>query len=125
MQCGQSFRICKKCGNLTGMIHDSGTPMFCCGREMSELIPNSVDASKEKHVPVIQINGAQVSVEIGAEPHPMTEAHAITWIYLKEKSGGQRRCLKFNAPAKTVFTTTDPEAIYAYCNLHGLWIKEI
>ena len=126
--CDQSFRTCKHCGNLVGMIHASGVPMICCGEEMEEIKPNTVDASKEKHVPVVSIDQNQVSVAIGSEPHPMLEAHYIQWIYLKGSQGGQRRCLGAGDAAKVTFVMTDgdkPAAVYAYCNLHGLWMTEV
>ena len=66
------FFICKKCGNIIGMIHDSTMPLSCCGQEMQELVPNTVDAAKEKHVPEVCIDGNMVHVHIGSTEHPMT-----------------------------------------------------
>ena len=77
------FYVCKHCGNLVGMIHNAGVPMVCCGEPMTELIPGSVDASAEKHVPVIQVEGDLVKVEIGSAAHPMVEEHFIQWVYLQ------------------------------------------
>ena len=124
MSCEPKFYVCKKCGNLVGMIHASGAKMVCCGEEMSELVANTVDASKEKHVPVVTVSGTTVTVKIGAVEHPMTEEHLIQWVYLDTAKGGQRKCLKAgDKPEVTFSLTADDKAIaaYAYCNLHGLW----
>jgi len=118
------FFVCKKCGNLVGTIHDSGVPMVCCGEEMTELKANTVDASKEKHVPVITVSGNAVTVKIGTVEHPMTAEHYIQWVYLETVKGGQRKTLKpGDKPEVTFALTADDKAIAAfeYCNLHGLW----
>jgi superoxide reductase len=118
------FYVCKKCGNLVGMIHASGAKMVCCGEEMTELIPNTVDASKEKHVPVVTVSGNTVTVKIGSVEHPMTEEHYIQWVYLETAKGGQRKQFKPGDKPEVSFSlTADDKAIaaYAYCNLHGLW----
>lgn len=124
----QKFFICKHCGNLIGMIHSSGAKVVCCGDEMTELVPNTVDASLEKHVPVVTVTTNTVSVKIGSAAHPMTEEHYIQWIYLQTASGGKRECLKpGDAPEATFALTKEekPVAVFAYCNLHGLWKTEI
>ncbi|MCI2106051.1 MAG: desulfoferrodoxin [Intestinimonas sp.] len=124
---GKRFFICKHCGNLIGMIHASGVPVVCCGEPMTELVPGSVDASAEKHVPVVSVSGNLVTVTVGSTPHPMEEKHFIQWIYLETEQGGQRKCLKPGAEPRAVFAldADRPVAAYAYCNLHGLWKKEI
>lgn len=125
MMCEEKkFYVCKHCGNLVGMIHSSGAPMICCGDPMTELVPNTVEASVEKHLPVLTILGGTVSVKVGSVPHPMTQEHHIAWIFLQTEQGGQRACLAVDGEAKAEFalTATDkPVAAYAYCNLHGLW----
>ncbi|MCX7615514.1 MAG: desulfoferrodoxin family protein [Clostridiales bacterium] len=124
----QKFFICKHCGNIVGMIHSSGAPIVCCGEPMQELIPNTVDASKEKHVPVSSVNGHNVMVVVGSVEHPMTEEHHIEWIYLLTESGGQRKCLKPGDKPEATFALTNddkPLLAYAYCNLHGLWKSEV
>ena len=117
------FFICKHCGNLVGMIHNSGVPMICCGEKMAQLVPNTVDASTEKHVPVITRDGNKVTVRIGAAPHPMTAEHSIQWIYLHTANGGQRRSLQAGDAPEATFCVREGEPVsaYAYCNLHGLW----
>lgn len=125
--CETKFYICEHCGNLIGMIHNAGVPMKCCGQNMTALEPGVVEASHEKHIPVVTVDGNTVKVEIGAVAHPMTEEHSITWVYLQTDRGGQRKCLKSgDAPAVT-FALADekPVAVYAYCNLHGLWKTDL
>ncbi len=121
------FFLCEECGNLVGMIHNSGAPMTCCGQKMKELTPNTVDAAKEKHVPVVKVEGDLVTVEVGSVAHPMTEAHLIQWIYLQTEKGGQRKMLKPGEEPKAVFALHDDKAVaaYEYCNLHGLWKLEL
>ena len=121
------FYRCKHCGNLIGMIHNSGVPIICCGEPMEELIPGSVDASVEKHLPVIKANKHSVTVEVGTAVHPMTEEHAIQWVYLLTSGGGQRKTLKPGGAPSVTFALAEetPLAAYAYCNLHGLWMAEL
>ncbi len=121
------FFICNHCRNLVGMVHDSGVPMVCCGEKMHELIPNTVDASGEKHLPVVTVKDNLVEVNVGSVDHPMLDAHYIEWIYLETEHGGQRKALKPGDAPHATFALQDdkPVAVYAYCNLHGLWKTEI
>ena len=121
------FYICEKCGNIAGKIHDSGVPMVCCGQKMTRLEPGTVDASREKHLPVVEVEGNTVRVTIGSVIHPMAEEHSILWVYLETDKGGQRKCLEVGAAPVVTFALSDekPIAAYAYCNLHGLWKSEI
>ena len=121
------FYICEKCGNLVGMINASGVQMVCCGQKMTALEPGVVEASHEKHIPVVAVNGNEVTVTVGSAIHPMAEEHSILWIYLETDKGGQRKTLKPGEAPVAVFVLKDeaPVAAYAYCNLHGLWKAEI
>ena len=122
------FYICRRCGNLVGAIHESGVPMMCCGQKMEELVPNTTDASGEKHVPVVTVNGNVVEVNVGSVNHPMTEEHLIQWIYVHTQQGGQRKALKAGQAPHAVFHLADGDkalSVYAYCNLHGLWMTKI
>ena len=123
----KKFYVCRKCGNMVGMLHESGVPLMCCGQKMEELTPNTVEASQEKHLPVVAVNGDTVSVKVGSAAHPMMEEHFIEWIYLQTENGGQRKVLKpGDAPeAEFVLKNDKPVAVYAFCNLHGLWMTEI
>lgn len=121
------FYICRHCGNLIGMIQDTGVPVMCCGEKMQPLVPNTVDASGEKHLPVAQVSGGVVSVNIGSAAHPMIPEHYIQWVYLQTANGGQRKALKPGDAPEVKFCLGDdqPVAVYAYCNLHGLWMTEL
>ncbi len=121
------FYICEHCGNLIGMIHDAGVPMMCCGQKMTKLEAGTVEASKEKHIPAVSVEGNSVKVEVGAVAHPMAEEHSILWVYLQTDRGGQRKNLKVGDAPAVNFALADekPVAVYAYCNLHGLWKTDI
>ena len=121
------FFICEHCGNIIGVIHDAGVPMMCCGQKMTQLVPGTVEASVEKHLPVVKVDGDKVMVEIGSAPHPMAEEHSILWVYLQTDKGGQRKNLAVGEAPRAEFALADekPVAVYAYCNLHGLWKTEI
>lgn len=123
----QKFLRCAHCGNIVGLIHDAGVPMLCCGEKMQEMEPNTVDAATEKHVPDVTVEGNKVTVQVGSVIHPMEEKHFIMWIYLETKKGGQRKCLSPGEEPKAVFVVEDDEAVavYEYCNLHGLWKKDL
>jgi superoxide reductase len=94
---------------------------------MGELKANTTDAAQEKHVPVAEVSGNQVTVKVGSVVHPMTEQHLITWIYLQTEKGGQRKKLAAGEAPEAVFTLHDdkPVAVYAYCNLHSLWKADL
>ncbi len=123
----QKFYICRICGNLVGMIHDSEVEIICCGEPMQELVPNTAEAAFEKHLPVVKTEGSKVTVTIGSTLHPMVPEHYIQWVYLQTKNGGQRKNLEPGAQPEAVFSVEGDEAVaaFAYCNLHGLWKTEI
>ncbi len=120
----QKFYICEHCGNIIAMVRDKGVPVMCCGQKMTALIPGTTDAAQEKHVPVYQVEGTQVTVTVGAVEHPMTPEHSIEWISIQTKQGSQRKALRPGEAPKACFALCEGdevEAVYAYCNLHGLW----
>lgn len=121
------FYICKHCGNIVGLIHNAGVPLVCCGEKMSELVPNTTEAATEKHLPVVEMDGNIVKVSVGSVEHPSTEEHYIAWVYLETAHGGQRKAIKPGDKPEVSFALQDDEliAVYAYCNLHGLWKTEI
>lgn len=123
----QKFFKCDICGNFVGTIHNSGAPMTCCGQEMKQLFPNTVEASTEKHIPKVEVKGRLVYVEIGSVLHPAEEAHHIEFIYLQTKNGGQRRSIKVGDKPVAMFAIVDdmPLEVYAYCNIHGLWKSDV
>ncbi|MCL2438385.1 MAG: desulfoferrodoxin [Coriobacteriia bacterium] len=129
------FFKCEHCGNLAELIHDSGVPMVCCGESMHELVANTVDASYEKHVPAVtRIDTcpcgctceSALRVEVGSEPHPMTKEHHISFICVETENGAKRRNLQVDQAPVAEFCCCDdrPVAVYAYCNLHGMWKTE-
>ena len=118
------FYVCKHCGNIIAYAKNKGVPVMCCGEKMTELVPGSVDAASEKHVPVISVEGNKVTVTGGEVAHPMAEEHFIEWIALETAEGNQRKELKPGQKPEAVFMMTESDkvvAAYAYCNLHGLW----
>ncbi len=120
----QKFFVCKHCGNLVSMIHESGVPIICCGEPMQALEPNTSEGAGEKHLPVIEQKGGEVTVKVGSVPHPMLPEHSIQWIYLCTQLGGQRHILDpGNAPQATFILAPGDKVVaaYEYCNIHGLW----
>ena len=121
------FYICAHCGNIVEMVRDAWMKPHCCGREMEELIPGSVDASAEKHVPAVRVSENLVEVNVGAVNHPMEEVHWIEWVQLVSDKGSYRKWLKPGEVPNVQFPLLGekPLVVYAYCNLHGLWKKEL
>lgn len=118
------FLKCEHCGNIVEMIEDKGVPVVCCGQRMTELVAGTSDGAREKHVPVYEVNGSTVLVMIGEVAHPMIPEHYIEWIVLQTKNGVQRRELKPGEKPEAIFALCEGDevvAVYAYCNLHGLW----
>lgn len=123
----KKFFVCEHCGNFVGMIKDAGVPMMCCGQKMTEVIPGTSDGAAEKHVPVFTVEGNKVTVTVGSVEHPMAEEHYIEWIVVETAKGTQRKALNPGDKPTAVFALTEDDsvvAVYAYCNLHGLWKAE-
>lgn len=121
------FFKCEHCGNIAVKLFDEGPMLFCCGEQMKELTPDTTDASLEKHVPVVEITD-DIKVRVGSEPHPMIDTHWITMIVLETNRGFQYVQLHPGDQPAAEFTLApgeDPIAVYEYCNIHGLWVKEI
>ena len=120
----QKFYICKHCGNIYAAVKQTKVPVMCCGAKMEEIIPGTVEASLEKHVPVYTVEGNIVKVKVGSAPHPMLDVHYIEWMSIQTKQGNQRKALKPGDDPTACFALCEGdevEAVYAYCNLHGLW----
>jgi len=113
---------CEICGNIVEVLHGGGGELVCCGEAMKLFAENTVDASKEKHVPVIERNGDTITVKVGSVPHPMEEKHYIEWI---EIIAGGKSCRQFLKPGEVpeaVFKTSETQVTAReYCNMHGLW----
>lgn len=118
------FFRCNHCGNIIVKIKDSSVPVVCCGENMQELVPGTTDAAVEKHLPVYETNDSTVTVTVGSVLHPMLPEHSINWICLQTNKGFQLKYLNPGEEPKAVFALADGEkveAVYEYCNLHGLW----
>lgn len=113
---------CEICGNIVEVIHAGGGDLICCGQEMKLMTENTVDAAKEKHVPVIEVGAGFVKVTVGSVPHPMEEKHYIEWIELIADGKAYRQFLKPGEVATATFNVTASSlTAREYCNLHGLW----
>lgn len=123
--CCLDFYLCEVCGNLIIKLNDSGLTPQCCGRDMVKLTPNLDDtASIEKHVPDWIMDGCKLIVKVGSEEHPMTHDHYIQWIVVKTNLGIHAKSLKPEGVPSATFKLCKCEkieAIYEYCNIHGLW----
>ncbi|MBU0671119.1 desulfoferrodoxin [Patescibacteria group bacterium] len=113
---------CEVCGNIVEMLHEGVGELVCCGQPMNLQKENTVDAAKEKHVPVIEKTDKGVKVKIGEVPHPMEEEHYIEWIQIIADGKTFRKYLKPGDAPEAEFCI-DAQEITAreYCNLHGLW----
>lgn len=115
---------CMHCGNIVEKIFDRGVPVICCGEPMKEMKAGETDGATEKHVPVAAVEGNIVRVKVGEVAHPMTEEHHIAYIWLVTDKGVHRMNLDHTGVPEAVFALADgekAEAVYEYCNLHGLW----
>ena len=118
------FYRCRICGQIAVKVKETKAPLVCCGERMEELLPDSVDASQEKHVPVVEVKGNNAIVSIGSEPHPMSKEHFIEWVFLQTEKTNQYRELKPGMEPAICFALCEGDevkAAYIYCNLHGLW----
>ena len=122
------FYKCSVCGNVIVKMVDSGVPVVCCGKKMEELVANTVDASQEKHVPVVTtLEDGRLRIEVGSVHHPMMPEHHIAFIYVETENGGIPIDLPHEGKPEAVFCTCNdkPVAVYEYCNLHGVWKTEL
>ena len=113
---------CDLCGNIVEVLYGSDGTLVCCGQNMTLLQENTVDAAKEKHVPVVEKTADGIKVKVGSVAHPMEEKHYIQWV---EVIADDKNCIQFLKPGQT------PEAEFKikadkitareYCNIHGLW----
>ena len=113
---------CEACGNIVEVIHGGGGELVCCGEAMKLLVENTVDAAKEKHVPVIEQVEGGVKVKVGDVAHPMEEKHYIEWIEIIDGDKADRQFLNPGEAPEAVFKTSSANVTAReYCNLHGLW----
>ena len=113
---------CEACGNIVEVIHGGGGELVCCGEAMVLLVENTVDAAKEKHVPVIEKVAGGIKVKVGEVAHPMEEKHYIEWIEIIADGKAYRQFLNpAEAPEATFLIEADNVTAREYCNLHSLW----
>jgi superoxide reductase len=113
---------CSLCGNIVEVVHAGEGELVCCAEPMKLMRENTVDASKEKHVPVVEKVAGGYKVRVGSVPHPMEEKHYIEWIELTADGKVYRQFLKSGQVAEAIFMV-NAKSVSAreYCNLHGLW----
>jgi len=114
---------CQVCGIIVEVLDGGAGELVCCGRPMQLMKENTVDAAREKHVPVVEETDAGVKVKVGSVAHPMEEKHFIEWI---EVVAGGRAYRQFLTPGQQPeagfpLKVADIEAVREYCNVHGLW----
>lgn len=113
---------CEKCGNIVEVVHEGFGQLVCCGQPMRLFNENTVDASLEKHVPVIEQIEGGFKVKVGSVPHPMEEKHYIEWIEIIADGKVYREFLNpGQAPEATFYIKANQISAREYCNLHGLW----
>jgi superoxide reductase len=120
----QRFEVykCEACGNIVELLDGGPGELVCCGKPMDLMTENTVDAAKEKHVPVLEKADGKIKVKVGQVAHPMEDKHYIEWI---EVITGEKICRKFlkpgQAPEATFNITGEKIITRAYCNIHGHW----
>ena len=113
---------CEICGNIVEVVHEGQGELVCCGQPMKLQKENTVDASLEKHVPVIEKTAEGIKVKVGSVPHPMEEKHYIEWIELIADGSSYRQFLKPGGKPEAIFKIEAKSMVAReYCNLHGLW----
>jgi superoxide reductase len=113
---------CNLCGNMVEVVHGGAGELVCCGQPMALIKENTVDAAKEKHVPVMEKTADGILVKVGSVAHPMEEKHFIEWIELIADGKAYRQFLKPGDKPEALFTVkADQVTVREYCNLHGLW----
>jgi superoxide reductase len=113
---------CDVCGTMTEVLQGGQGALFCCSEPMKRLEKNTVDASREKHVPVIERGDGVITVRVGSVPHPMEDKHIIAWIEVIAEGMVHRQFLRpGDAPEATFAITADAIIAREYCTLHGLW----
>jgi superoxide reductase len=113
---------CEVCGNIVEVLHGGDGELVCCGQPMNRFVENTVDAAKEKHVPVIEKIAGGVKVKVGDVAHPMEEKHWIEWVEIIADGKAYRQFLNPGEAPEAIFNVeADQITAREYCNLHGLW----
>ncbi len=115
---------CSVCGNIVEMVHTGAGKLVCCGQPMELQVPNTQEASVEKHVPVTETLANGIKVSVGSVLHPMLEEHHIEWVEVIDGDKVERIYLKPGGEPIAEFCLTGENLqVRAYCNIHGLWQK--
>jgi superoxide reductase len=113
---------CEVCGNIIEVLHGGAGELVCCGQPMKLIKANTVDAAKEKHVPVVEKTADGFKIKVGSVAHPMEEKHYIEWVELIVDGKAYRQFLKpGQTPEASFCLKGDKVSAREYCNLHGLW----
>jgi superoxide reductase len=113
---------CEVCGNIVEVLHAGEGELVCCKQPMKLFVENTVDAAKEKHVPVVEKTAEGIKVTVGSVPHPMEEKHYIEWIQIIADGKAYRQFLNpGDVPEATFNITAKSVTAREHCNLHGLW----
>ncbi|MBR9702029.1 desulfoferrodoxin [Candidatus Pacearchaeota archaeon] len=120
----QQIYKCEVCGNIVEVLHTGQGELICCGQPMKLQSENTVDASQEKHVPIIENDEQGVIIKVGSDPHPMDDDHYIEWIEISTDKGESKKFLKPGDKPEASFPVKRDVKARAYCNLHGLWKSE-
>lgn len=113
---------CSLCGNIVEVVHAGGGTLVCCGKPMDQLVENTVEASKEKHIPVVEKKDNGILVKVGSIPHPMEEKHYIEFIEIIADGIVYRKdLLPGEAPEAFFAVNSEKIEVREYCNMHGLW----
>jgi len=121
------FYLCPVCGKVIGVIHDTGIPTICCGKEMKLLEANTSDGAVEKHVPIYKMaeQEGEIVVSVGSVEHPMDKEHYIMWVAEVSDNATIRIQLYPEQVATVKMKYMQGATIYAYCNKHGLWASKV
>ena len=117
------LKKCSVCGAIVKVVENKNNSRFiCCGKEMDDVLPNSVDASFERHVPEVHVEDEMMFIKVN---HVMEENHYIEWVLVKTENSIHEFFFKPGDECELQIPYTGPGLVYAYCNLHGLWLKEV
>lgn len=118
--------VCKKCGNVVLKLEDKSEALVCCGDKMELVNANVTEAATEKHLPVYELKDGLINIKVGEVEHPMTDEHYISFIIFASEDNYMIKMLKAGDKPELSFPySSEYNKIYAYCNLHSLWLTEI
>ena len=121
------FLKCEKCGVIFHQFDNETRELTCCGAKLKELVPNTMEASVEKHIPVMEVEGNKLTVRVGVTEHPQTEHHYINWIYVKcgARTQGITLTYKDKPFAEFYGDWKGKVEVQASCTNHGIWLSTI